>query len=176
MDKARSLENKTSIDQYVKRDESVNTTLDIYTKLKNIKHIDLLKIDTECHEDKVLIGGKNLLENEELKQYKLRLDLMMFYQKYFNFSDIEKYLVPNNFRMVGIDLVNNNLFSGLTFAAVFCILTEIILNLNCKLQIFINYKIFFITNSNQSNFLQTTFISIFASINFINKPVKSIFL
>ena len=35
----------------------------------------------------------------------------------FSFSDIEKFLIPNNFRMVGINLINNNLFSGLVFFA-----------------------------------------------------------
>ena len=39
------------------------------------------------------------------------------YEKYLTFSDIEKYLLPNNFRMVGIDLMNNNLFTGLVFFA-----------------------------------------------------------
>ena len=34
------------------------------------------------------------------------------YDKYFSFNDIEKYLLPFGFRMVGINLVNNNLFSG----------------------------------------------------------------
>lgn len=38
-----------------------------------------------------------------------------FYEKYSNFSDLEKYLVPNNFRIVGINMINNNLFSRLTF-------------------------------------------------------------
>ena len=39
------------------------------------------------------------------------------YDKYFSFSDIERYIHPNNFRMIGIDLANNNLFSGLNFFA-----------------------------------------------------------
>jgi len=39
------------------------------------------------------------------------------YDKYFSFSDLEKYIIPHNFRMVGIDLWNNNLFSGLIFVA-----------------------------------------------------------
>ena len=34
------------------------------------------------------------------------------YDKYFSFSDIEKYVIPNNFRMVGLDVINNTLFSG----------------------------------------------------------------
>ena len=37
------------------------------------------------------------------------------YDKYFSFNDIEKILLPFGFRMVGINLVNNNLFSGLLF-------------------------------------------------------------
>ena len=39
------------------------------------------------------------------------------YEKYFSFSDIEKFLVSKDFRMVGINLTNNNLFSGLLFMA-----------------------------------------------------------
>ena len=39
------------------------------------------------------------------------------YEKYFSFSDIEKFLLPNNFRMVGIYLYSNSLFNNLTFFA-----------------------------------------------------------
>ena len=39
------------------------------------------------------------------------------YDKYFSFSDIEKFLLPNNFRMVGIYLYSNSLFGNLTFFA-----------------------------------------------------------
>ena len=39
------------------------------------------------------------------------------YDKYFSFSDLEKYIIPYNFRMVGIQLGNNNLFSSLNFFA-----------------------------------------------------------
>ena len=68
--KTRSLENNTSVDKYVKKIEKVNvTTLDQYVKLQNIEYIDLLKIDTECHEDKVLIGAKNLLKNKKDKSH-----------------------------------------------------------------------------------------------------------
>ena len=116
--KTRSLENNTSIDKYVNKIENVKvTTLDQYVKLQSIEYIDLLKIDTECHEDKVLLGAKDLLENKKIKAIQIEIRFDNIYQKYFNFSDIEKYLIPNNFRMVGIELVNNNLFSGITFAA-----------------------------------------------------------
>ena len=39
------------------------------------------------------------------------------YEKYLTFSDLEKYLIPNNFRLVGINTTNNNLFSGIVFFA-----------------------------------------------------------
>ena len=39
------------------------------------------------------------------------------YDKQINISDIEKKLLKHNFRFVGINLMNNNLFSGLLFAA-----------------------------------------------------------
>ena len=39
------------------------------------------------------------------------------YDKYLTFSDVEKFLLPNNFRMVGIYLSSNSLFGNLTFFA-----------------------------------------------------------
>ena len=39
------------------------------------------------------------------------------YNKYFSFSEIENFISPKKYRMVSIDLVNDNLFSGLVFAA-----------------------------------------------------------
>jgi hypothetical protein len=33
----------------------------------------------------------------------------------FSFYDLEKYIIPTNFKKAGIDLMNNNLFSGLIF-------------------------------------------------------------
>ena len=39
------------------------------------------------------------------------------YETYLTFSDLEKYLIPNNFRLVGINTTNNNLFSGIVFFA-----------------------------------------------------------
>ena len=37
------------------------------------------------------------------------------YDKSFSLNELEKYLIPNNFRMVGVDMANNNIFSGLVF-------------------------------------------------------------
>ena len=39
------------------------------------------------------------------------------YEKYLTFSDVEKYLIPNNFRFSAITIANSNLFEGLVFFA-----------------------------------------------------------
>lgn len=39
------------------------------------------------------------------------------YDRYLSFRDFEKYLLPNNFRLVGLDLFGNNLFTNLVFSA-----------------------------------------------------------
>ena len=92
-------------------------TIDDYVIKNKIKKIDLLKIDTECHEDKVLEGAKNTFRNIEVNIVLLELRLDNVYDKYLTFSEIEKYLSPAEYRLVSIDLLNNNLFSGLVFAA-----------------------------------------------------------
>lgn len=40
--------------------------------------------------------------------------------KYLSFIDLKKFLIPNNFRLVGLNLTNNNLFLGTVFAADAC--------------------------------------------------------
>ena len=92
-------------------------TLDDYIKDHNLEKIDLLKVDTQGYEDKVFEGTINNLKNKKVGAVITEIMFDDVYSRYLSFSDIEKYLVPNNFRMVGIDLANNNLFSGLVFFA-----------------------------------------------------------
>ena len=92
-------------------------TLDNYVSENQIHKIDLLKIDTQGYEDKVLKGS---LETIKKNKIGIILTEIMFddvYDKYFSFSDLEQFLIPWNFRMVGIELSNNNLFTGLVFFA-----------------------------------------------------------
>ncbi len=113
----RSKEYKTSINEFVKSTNVKISTLDDYSLKNNINHIDLLKIDTQGYEDKVLQGSKNTLKQNKVKAIVTELMFDDVYDKYFSFSDIEKYLLPNNFRMVGIYLSSNSLFGNLTFFA-----------------------------------------------------------
>jgi FkbM family methyltransferase len=115
--KMRSSQYKTKIESFVASRQKVKIyTLDQYCLDKKINKIHLLKIDTQGYEDKVLHGSMNQLKIN-IKAIVTEIIFDNVYNKYFSFSDIEKYILPNNFRMIGIDLANNNLFSGLSFFA-----------------------------------------------------------
>jgi FkbM family methyltransferase len=116
--KIRSKQYKTTPKDYVISRQKVKIyTLDQYCLDKKINEIHFLKIDTQGYEDKVLKGSINNLKNNKIKAVVAEIIFDNTYNKYFSFSDIEKYITPNNFRMIGIDLINNNLFSGLVFFA-----------------------------------------------------------
>ncbi len=91
--------------------------LDDYIEEKKIDHIDFMKIDAQLYEDKILKGSLNTLQNNKIKILQVEILFNDYYEKYFTFSDIEKYLISNNFRMVGIDMINNNIFKGPQFGA-----------------------------------------------------------
>jgi len=116
--KTRSKQYNTTEEGYVvPKQKVIINTIDNYCKDKKIDRIDLLKIDTQGYEDKVLEGSFNTIKNNKLRAILTEIIFDNVYEKYFSFSDIEKYLIPYNFRMVGIDLQNNSLFSGSIFFA-----------------------------------------------------------
>ena len=116
--KKRKEENLVNSEDFITKKENIKiTTIDNYCLKKKIDRIDLLKIDTQGYEDKVLEGSKISFEKEKVRAVITEIMFDNVYEKYFSFSDIEKHILPYNFRMVGIDLSNNNLFSGLVFFA-----------------------------------------------------------
>ena len=115
--KVRSKEYKTTINKFVSSTKVKIFTLDDYFLNNNIDKIDLLKIDTQGYEDKVLQGSINTLKQNKIKAVVTELMFDNVYDKYLTFSDVEKFLLPNNFRMVGIYLSSNSLFGNLTFFA-----------------------------------------------------------
>ena len=79
-------------------DAEVITFSEFVEKYK-IKKIDILKIDTEGFEYKVLKGIKdNDFKNIELVYFEHHYDLML--KKGYKFSDINKLLIEKNFKMV----------------------------------------------------------------------------
>ena len=65
---------------------------------KNIKSIDLLKIDTEGHEAEVLKGANRILK-KSIKYILIEFHFSNIYKNY-NRMKIEKILKENNFEMV----------------------------------------------------------------------------
>ena len=114
----RSKQYNTSENTYVTKIEDVKIeTLDNYCKQNSIDKIDILKIDTQGYEDKVLQGSLETIKKNKIGIIITEIMFDDVYDKHFCFSDLEKYLIPYNFRMVGIDMANNNIFSGLVFCA-----------------------------------------------------------
>ena len=82
--------------------EVVSVTLDNYVKEFSVDHIDFLKIDVENHEDKVLEGAKNLLKNGKIEFVEVEGSLGSIYERQVQFYDIEKYLIPNGYQLIGM--------------------------------------------------------------------------
>ena len=117
--KIRSKEYNTTSEGYTKETKRTKIkTLDSYCKEKNIKKIDLLKIDTQGYEDKVLSGANEVLKNNIICAIEIELMFDNVYEKHLSFSDIEKYLIPNNFVFSALEPNGGfrNLFEGHMFA------------------------------------------------------------
>ena len=69
-------------------------TLDDYCNDNNIQQIDILKIDTQGYEDKVLEGAIELLKLNKIKLIELELIFSEIYENPPNIYDVEKYLIP----------------------------------------------------------------------------------
>tara|TARA_A100001015_G_scaffold246870_1_gene283467 strand:+ start:80 stop:868 length:789 start_codon:yes stop_codon:yes gene_type:complete len=85
--------------------KKVNTkiiTLDDYVKKNNIESIDILKIDTQGFEDKVLIGAQNLIKDNRIKLIQLELIFSEIYQSPLQIYDVEKTLIPKNYKLFSI--------------------------------------------------------------------------
>lgn len=79
---------------------------------KDIKKIDLLKIDTQGFEPEVLEGfGKDLS-----KVHVISTELMFYdyYERKLSFTDIEKFMIPYNFKLYDISHVAKNPMNGRT--------------------------------------------------------------
>ena len=114
--KLRSKENNKEINTFTTDSKKiVLKSLDYYCKKNNIKKIDILKIDTQGYEDKILLGSKNILKNNIISVIELEMIFDNVYKKYSTFTDIERNLLKNNYRFAGIETCNNNLFEGILF-------------------------------------------------------------
>ena len=82
-------------------------TLDNFCKENKIEQIDILKIDTQGYEDKVLEGSIELLKLQKIKLIELELIFSEIYENPLNIYDVEKYLIPNGYKLFGISNAGN---------------------------------------------------------------------
>jgi hypothetical protein len=77
--------------------------LDSYIQENNILSINLLKIDTQGHEDEVLKGAKKALEQGIINVIETELIIGNPYVKSLQIYDLEQILIPAGYQLYGID-------------------------------------------------------------------------
>jgi len=101
--KIRSNEKSVTIDEFTKSEEEVEVmTVDKYCENNNIKKIDILKIDVQGYENKVLEGAINTIKNGLINTMEIEMNFSDHYEKKLSFYDIEKLLVPNGYELCAI--------------------------------------------------------------------------
>ena len=96
------LNQKNKID-FLKKEIKIDVnTVDNYVKQNNINHIDYLKIDTQGYEEEVLKGSIETLKSGIVKYIEVEIILSDYYEKTTNFYNMEKILLPLNYRLYNI--------------------------------------------------------------------------
>ena len=92
-------------------------TLDEYVERNNIEQIDVLKLDTQGYEKNILDGAQKTLKKKVIKIIETEIILDEVYSNYLTFTDIEKNLINNNYRLIALEDMNfTNLIEGYMFA------------------------------------------------------------
>ena len=105
-------------DFVVKKIECNTTDLDSYIADNHISNIDVLKIDTQGFENKVLLGAQKSLKKNIIKLIHLELIFSEIYENTLQIFDIEKILIPFNYRLFGISN-NGSLMSSISYQSDF---------------------------------------------------------
>ena len=93
----------------VNKFESQINTLDRYLEEKDIIKIDILKIDTQGYEEKVIDGSNTSLKKGIIKFIELEVIITNNYEfDYFNKFSIFNKLNNLNYKLVGIDSISYN--------------------------------------------------------------------
>ena len=89
-----------------------SVTLDRFVVDNAIEYIDLLKIDVQGAEKKVLSGGREILQ--KTRAVIVEVAFYDYYENSTSFMDIEKYLIPAGFELFGILDISRNPMNGRT--------------------------------------------------------------
>jgi len=86
--------------------------LDTFTRYWAIDNIDILKLDTQGSEAKILKGAKETLEKTSIVL--TELNFYDLYTRNLSFYDIEQYLKPAGFKLYDISYISKNPINGRT--------------------------------------------------------------
>ena len=102
--KNRSARHNVSPEEYTAKSYDVPVIdLDSYIEEHKLSRINLLKIDTQGHEDEVLAGAQKALEAGVIDVIETELIVGDSYVKSLRFYDLEKILLPLGYKFYGID-------------------------------------------------------------------------
>lgn len=112
----RQQNNKDLFDKFFTlKKEKVNIdTVDNYMSSKNINSVDILKIDTQGYEPKVLEGAIKSLSSKKIKTVLLEIIFSDIYKSNVSFFEIEKNLVRNGYKLISLD-DHGNIFNKTIF-------------------------------------------------------------
>ena len=88
-------------------------TIDNYCRSNNVNNIDILKIDTQGYEDKVLQGASNLINNKSIKFIEFEIIFSDIYSKTLSIGLIEN-IIGKNYRLFANDN-KGNLYSNFIY-------------------------------------------------------------
>lgn len=102
-------------EKFTLKKEKVNiNTIDDYFKSENIDSIDIVKMDTQGYEPKVLEGALNSLKSKKIKTILTEIIISDVYKSNVSFFEIEKNLISNGYKLVSLD-DHGNLFNKAIF-------------------------------------------------------------
>ena len=100
---------------YTERELDVETrTIDCFCSSEIVDHIDILKLDTQGSESRILEGAQYLLSKRLINVILLEIIHSDIYESTTNYSAIEKYLLKNGYRLCTVGS-GGSVFKNLNF-------------------------------------------------------------
>ncbi len=98
----------------IHKEEVKVDTIDNYMNKNNIERIDIIKIDTQGYEPKILDGATNSLKSKKINSIILEIIISDIYKSNVSFFEIEKNLIKNGYKLISLD-DHGNLFNKSIF-------------------------------------------------------------
>ena len=98
----------------LKKEKVSINTIDNYLISKNIEFIDIVKIDTQGYEPKVLEGALNALKSKKIQTILAEIIISDIYKSNVSFFELEKNLINNGYKLISLD-DHGNLFNKAIF-------------------------------------------------------------